>query len=465
MVNEQRSLEALRSRALFEQMPESKLELVNGHLVAGNSLAGSRSLLSVILRSLGPQAALPFAPLDQWWNALALAFGAPPSLASRRDWRTWSEAIEYAPVVEQAGASFNWQHHNAYQTLLLALYSASKDHMLGSCIQRFVMRIGDDGFQPDIQFIRRDHLHRIQTYYTDGPADLVIEVILPGSEPHDHEVKRRAYARGGVSEYWTIDPAAHAIDLLRLEGAAYVAQALDGHNRYRPSSVPGLAFEPTALWQALQDRQQRRTLDETIFSVEDTALMVEPSSRSDEHEDWSWTWRPFNLPVSLDPTPISFDDYITWCPEAKFEWLDGKPHIGGWEGTRNVLGLLLKTFGLQDAVRLLHPREWVAGLHAEETAQTNGLEQRHVWWREARRAAELLRARFSAGQLAVVGDLVAPTPLHYWSEITLVSWEQLGHESALYAALRDFAILIDVRELEQASPQQRVVIEREGVRL
>jgi hypothetical protein len=31
------------------------------------------------------------------------------------------------------------------------------------------------------------------------------------------------------------------------------------------------------------------------------------------------------------------EQYITWCPEAKFELLDGKPYIGGWEGTRNVL--------------------------------------------------------------------------------------------------------------------------------
>ena len=43
--------------------------------------------------------------------------------------------------------------------------------------------------------------------------------------------------------------------------------------------------------------------------------------------------------------------------------------IGDWRGTRNVLGLLLMTFGLDAAVSLLHPRTWVAGLLAEEAAR------------------------------------------------------------------------------------------------
>lgn len=456
---------ATASLALFDQLPESKLELIDGRLVAGNDLLGSRALLSVILRSLGPKAAFPFAPLGQWWKALAVAFEAPPSLASKRDWRTWAEALDHIPVVEQAGPSFDWQHHNAYQTLLLALYSTAEDHRLGTCIQRFVMRLRDDGFQPDIQLIRRDHLHRLQTYYTDGPADLVIEVVLPGSEAHDRELKRRLYARGGIGEYWIVEPSTRSVELLRLEGTAYIAQSLDGDNRYRPSSIPGLAFEPAMLWEVLSDRQRSRALDAPIFSVENVGLTFEPSNPSDEEEDWSGTWQPFNLPVGPHQTPIAFEDYVRWCPEAKFEWLDGKPHIGGWTGTRNVLGLLLKTFGLTESMRLLHPREWVVGLLAEEAAQANDAQQRERWWNEVQRAAELLRARFGAGQLAVIGDLLAPTPLHYWSELTVVSWERLEHEPALYRALRDLAVPIDIRELGEALPQQRAAVAHDGLLL
>ena len=39
--------------------------------------------------------------------------------------------------------------------------------------------------------------------------------------------------------------------------------------------------------------------------------------------------------------------------------------IGGREGSRHVLGLLLMTLGLVDVVRLAHPREWGGALGEE----------------------------------------------------------------------------------------------------
>jgi hypothetical protein len=68
---------------LWHSLPESKLELIAGKLIAGNSLACSHYLLWAILQSCGPQAALPFAPEALWRQALAEAFSAPQSL-------TWS---------------------------------------------------------------------------------------------------------------------------------------------------------------------------------------------------------------------------------------------------------------------------------------------------------------------------------------------------------------------------------------
>ena len=42
--------------------PESKIELIDGHLVIGNSMSGSRYVLHGMLASWGPVAALPLAP-------------------------------------------------------------------------------------------------------------------------------------------------------------------------------------------------------------------------------------------------------------------------------------------------------------------------------------------------------------------------------------------------------------------
>ena len=75
-----------RSQAsnIWENLPSRSSEVIDGRLIAGNSLMGSRYLLWAILQLLGPRAALALAPLDQWWSALATAFQAPPLLASPR---------------------------------------------------------------------------------------------------------------------------------------------------------------------------------------------------------------------------------------------------------------------------------------------------------------------------------------------------------------------------------------------
>jgi Uma2 family endonuclease len=182
---------------------------------------------------------------------------------------------------------------------------------------------------PDLQCFRRDRLHHLQTYYFDGPADLVIEVVLPGAEASDMVVKRRRYAAGGVPEYWIVNPATRTAEFLQLTGDGYMAQPLDADGRYRSTSLPGLVCNPARLWHRLEQPEQRRTCDSGIFEVEPERMTLGPSSRQRDDEAWSWEWRPLALPIGSRPTPISFEQFITWCPEAKFELLDGKPYIGG----------------------------------------------------------------------------------------------------------------------------------------
>lgn len=190
-----------------------------------------------------------------------------------------------------------------------------------------------------------------------------------------------------------------------------------------------------------------------------------PPTNPNDDETWEWERRPLVLPIGLRPTPITFEQYITWCPEAKFELVDGKPQIGGWEGTRNVLGLLLMTFGLEDVVALHHPREWVAALLAQEQDQLNDAGRRDVWWGIARQAAALLRERFGAQRVAVIGDLVRPEPLGFWSELTLVAWGLPKNHYAIYQALDELARepRIEIRNAEDASVRQRAAFAREAV--
>jgi Uma2 family endonuclease len=80
--------------------------------------------------------------------------------------------------------------------------------------------------EPDIMFMHRDHVERIEERRW-GVPDLVVEVISPrtpessGTEATDREEKHREYAQAGVQEYWLVHPTARTIEVYTLSGEAY----------------------------------------------------------------------------------------------------------------------------------------------------------------------------------------------------------------------------------------------------
>src|SRR5207253_2315443 len=77
-------------------------------------------------------------------------------------------------------------------------------------------------------------------------------------------------------------------------------------------------------------------------------------------------------------------------------------------------------FGLVEAVRLRHPREWVEALGKQREAITSDHRRKADWWEVAREAAHIMRREFQFERIGVIGDLVRAEPLNYWSEVSLV---------------------------------------------
>ncbi|NJN15482.1 MAG: hypothetical protein HC822_03895 [Oscillochloris sp.] len=64
----------------------------------------------------------------------------------------------------------------------------------------------------------------------------------------------------------------------------------------------------------------------------------------------------------------------------------------------------------------------------------------------------------------MIGDLIRPMPLHFWSELTLVASGLASHSYNVYTALRDLGSEpeIDLRRIEELSPRQATSLLGEG---
>jgi len=74
-------------------------------------------------------------------------------------------------------------------------------------------------------------------------ADLVIEVISPGSAIYDRNTKADTYAMFGVKELWLVDEASEIIELRILEGDRYgPSVVLERDDQLRSTVLKGLEF-------------------------------------------------------------------------------------------------------------------------------------------------------------------------------------------------------------------------------
>src|SRR5690554_1361535 len=106
-------------------------------------------------------------------------------------------------VVRMSPASRRHQHIAGFLTRLIGTYV--EERQLGVVLSApFQMKL-ENGREPDLLFVRNEHLDRLRETFLDGPADLAVEVVSPESVGRDRGEKLYEYARGGVPEYWVVD--------------------------------------------------------------------------------------------------------------------------------------------------------------------------------------------------------------------------------------------------------------------
>lgn len=77
----------------------------------------------------------------------------------------------------------------------------------------------DDVVEPDVVFLRPEHVDQVEDRFVRAPPDLVVEVSSPSTRRLELVRKRDLYERYGVPEYWYVDHDADRVEVYRLDDA------------------------------------------------------------------------------------------------------------------------------------------------------------------------------------------------------------------------------------------------------
>jgi len=104
---------------------------------------------------------------------------------------------------------------------------------------------------PDLMFISKAKLSRVNPMYLDGAADLAIEIVSPDSEARDWREKYELYQSAGLREYWIVDPLSRRMDAYTLgRSKRYSLIHPDNDGRIHSKVLKGLYIRPKWLWQS-----------------------------------------------------------------------------------------------------------------------------------------------------------------------------------------------------------------------
>lgn len=149
--------------------------------------------------------------------------------------------------------------HGLVQAFLLTIMNLFvRHHQLGVvCGEQVAMRLGQNVFIPDVTFVAKAHLDRLQSSLIRGPADLAVEIVSPDDPDRNRVRKRAEYARHGVREYWLVDLERRQVTLYRLGSQGdYNPIAPDASGSYRSEVLPGFFLHPDWLWPVSGDRDE-----------------------------------------------------------------------------------------------------------------------------------------------------------------------------------------------------------------
>jgi Uma2 family endonuclease len=115
------------------------------------------------------------------------------------------------------------RHQIIVGRLLHVLLSYLETHPLGTVLTApcDVVLSNNDIVQPDVLYVQNNSKAQVTEQNIQGPPDMVVEVLSPGTAARDRDLKRKRYEYFGVQEYWLVDPDLNTFEILALHTGQY----------------------------------------------------------------------------------------------------------------------------------------------------------------------------------------------------------------------------------------------------
>ena len=116
------------------------------------------------------------------------------------------------------------RHQIIVGRLLHVLLSYLDTHPIGTVLTApcDVVLSNTDIVQPDLLYVQNNSKAQVTAQNVQGPPDMVVEVLSPGTAARDRNLKRKRYEYFGVQEYWLVDPDLNTLEILALHTGQYV---------------------------------------------------------------------------------------------------------------------------------------------------------------------------------------------------------------------------------------------------
>lgn len=109
-----------------------------------------------------------------------------------------------------------------------------------------------DVVEPDLMFVAADQLDILTEPNIQGAPALVVEILSPGTRRRDLGIKRQLFDRGGVREYWIVDPKTNELTVYRRSSDGGLVEAerlsVSGDATLTTPLLPGFALSLAKLF-------------------------------------------------------------------------------------------------------------------------------------------------------------------------------------------------------------------------